>query len=96
LKTENLVAGYAFRAYREEDRATVGALGATVFDSWHAKGLEASAHQVAVYEATAEIVGHLQVVDKSVPEPSRRPGQCHFTLNVASAHRRRGIGGVLY
>ena len=45
---------------------------------------------------TDEILGHLQATDRSVPAPSRRPGQCHFFLDVAPEHRRRGLGNALY
>ncbi len=87
---------YTCRAYREEDRAVAGALGTPVIDWWHAKGEGASLHLVAVREDTGEIAGHLQAVDQGFPEPSRRPGQCHFALEVATDHRHRGVGGTLY
>jgi GNAT superfamily N-acetyltransferase len=93
---ENSPPGYTIRAYRKADRAAVDALGTPVIDWWHAKGPEASLHLVAVHDDAEQVVGHLQMVDQSVPEPSRRPGQCHLSLNVAPEHRRRGIGGTLY
>ena len=93
---DNPLAAYVFRPYREEDRAGASALGTHVIDWWFAKGLEASLHLVAVAEATGEIVGHLQAVDQGVPEPSRRPGQCHFCLEVAPDHQGKGIGSALY
>ena len=93
---ENPLTGYAFRPYRAEDRAAASALGTPVIDWWHAKGQEAALHLVAVRNDTREIAGHLQVVDHGVPEPSRRPGQCHLSLNVSPEHRRQGIGGMLY
>ena len=92
---ENPLMDYHFRAYRESDRSAAGALGTHVIDGWHAKGPEASLHLVAECAATGEIAGHLQAMDCSVPAPSRRPGQCHFFLDVAAAHRRRGIGAEL-
>ncbi len=93
---DNPLAAYHFRAYREEDRDSVSALGTHVIDWWHAKGPEASLHLVAVNDETGGIVGQLQAVDCSVPAPSRRPGQCHFVLEVTPEHRRRGIGRTLY
>jgi mycothiol synthase len=87
---------YAIRAYREEDRTEAEALGTHVIGWWHARGPEASLHMVAVEDVAGAIVGHLQVVDHSFPEPTRRPGQCHCVLEVAPQHRRQGIGGELY
>src|SRR5579871_1731890 len=90
------LAAYTIRVYREEDREKIGRLGTPVIDWWHARGPEASLHLVAATSETGAIVGHLQAVDRSVPAPSRRPGQCHFNLNVAPEHRLHGIGGALY
>lgn len=87
---------YRLREYREEDRAAVNALGSHVITWWHAKGSEASLHLIALTAESGEIVGHLQVMDAGVPLPSRRPGQCHFSLHIAPQHRRQGIGGALY
>ena len=92
----NPLAAYTLRSFCEEDRAGVSALGTHVIDWWHATGPETSLHLVAEEGETGAIVGHLQVTDRSLPLPSRRPGQCHFTLKVAPEHRRRGIGGELY
>ena len=93
---DNPLADYTIRPYREEDRTGAEALGTHVIGWWHQKGAETSLHLVAAEKATGAIVGHLQAVDHSVPEPTRRPGQCHFVLEVAPAHRQRGIGGALY
>ena len=90
------LAAYTLRPFREEDLAGVSALGAHVIDWWHGNGPGTALHLVAETAATGEIVGHLQVVDRGFPLPSRRPGQCHFTLEVAPEHRRRSIGGALY
>jgi len=81
------------REYHEEDRADTGALGTPVIDWWHGNGPGTSLHLVAATEGN-EIIGHLQATDRTLPAPSRRPGQCHFSLAVA--HRRQGIGDVLY
>ena len=89
-------AGHLVREYGEVDRAEAEALGHSVLDWWFAQGPETSLHLVAATADTGEVVGHLQAQDRSVPEPSRRPGQCHFTLNVAPDHRRRGLGSALY
>ncbi|MDR3688747.1 MAG: GNAT family N-acetyltransferase [Fimbriimonas sp.] len=89
-------ADYRIRGYDGADRAGVNALGSHVVDWWHRDGSNASLHQVALAGSSSEIVGHLQVRDRGVPEPSRRPGQCHFSLIVAARHRRRGIGASLY
>lgn len=82
------------RPFREEDRDAAGALGMPVIDWWHGNGPGTSLHLVAATEG-GEVVGHLQATDRSLPTPSRRPGQCHFSLAVAPAYRRRGIGSVL-
>jgi len=82
------------REYHEEDRAAVGALGTPVIDWWHGNGPGTSLHLVATTEG-GEIAGHLQATDRSLPAPSRRSGQCHFSLAVAPDYRRRGIGGAL-
>lgn len=83
------------RPYHEEDRAAIGALGTPVIDWWHGNGPGTSLHLVAATEG-GEIAGHLQATDRSLPAPSRRPGQCHFSLAVTPASRRRGIGSALY
>lgn len=72
------------------------ALGSPVVGWWHGDGLNASLHLVAETADSGEIVGHVQARDRGVPEPSRRPWQCHFSLVVAEAHRRQGIGTRLY
>lgn len=92
----NPLAAYRIRPFKEQDRANANATGSSVVDWWHSEVPEASLHLVAEAAATGEIVGHLQARDKSVPEPTRRPGQCHIMLSVAAAHRRRGIGSALY
>lgn len=73
----------------------MGALGIPVIDWWHDGRPETSLHQVATTDG-GQIVGDLQAVDRGFPEPTRRPGQCHFSLVVASDCRRQGIGGTLY
>ena len=83
------------REYREEDRAAVGALGTPVIDWWHANGPGTSLHLVVATDVGG-VIGHLQATDRSLPAPSRLPGQCHFALAVAPACRRRGIGSALY
>ena len=92
----NPLASYRVRPFEETDRAAASALGDPIPDWWHKEIPGASLHLVAEEIETGEIVGHLQGRDRSVPEPSHRPGQCHFMLSVAPAHRRRGIGGCLY
>src|SRR5690348_10416022 len=92
---DGAAADYVIRAYRVADRVAVSALGVHVIDWWHGNGPQASLHLVAA-AGTGEVVGHAQAVDRSVPEPSRRPGQCHFALFVAPEHRGHGIGGELY
>ncbi len=87
-------ASTTIRPFQEEDRADAGALGTPVIDWWHGNGPGTSLHLVAT--EMREIVGHLQATDRSLSAPSRRPGQCHFCLAVAPAHRRRGIGSALY
>ena len=84
------------REYREEDRAAVAALGTPVIDWWYGNGPGTSLHLVATVADSDEVVGHLQATDRSLPAPSRRLGQCHVTLAVAPAFRRRGIGSALY
>ncbi len=93
---DKLPADYRIRAYDEADREELNALESNVVDWWHREGSAASLHQVAVALYANEVVGHLQARDRSVPKPSRRPGQCHFSLTVAAGHRRRGIGASLY
>ena len=83
------------RAFREEDRAALGALGTSVVDWWHGNGLGTSLHLIAATDG-GEVVGHLQVTDRSLPAPSRRSGQCHVSFAIAPAYRRRGIGSALY
>ncbi len=82
------------RPFQHEDCAALSGLGMPVIDWWHGNGPGTSLH-LAVTDGGA-VVGHLQATDRSLPAPSRRAGQCHFTLAVAPAHRRRGIGGALY
>lgn len=89
------MAASIIRPYREEDRAAVSLLGTTVIDWWHGNGLKASLHLVAVTDS-GEVIGHLQATDRSLPAPSRRLGQCHFSLAVSPAYRRQGIGSALY
>jgi GNAT superfamily N-acetyltransferase len=93
---DNSPADYQIRPFGENDRSAVNALGSPVIAWWHDKADGASLHLVAEAVETGEVVGHLQGRDRSVPEPSRRAGQCHFTLCVAQGHRRKGIGGCLY
>ena len=69
-------------------------LGSSVITSWHAHG--PSLHHVAVCQETGELVAVMQATDRSFPQPSRRPDQCHFNLVVSPDHRRRGIGAALY
>ncbi|MCW3054297.1 MAG: hypothetical protein JWN14_3467 [Chthonomonadales bacterium] len=92
----NPLTAYRVRPFEERDRAAASALGTMVIDWWHKEVPGASLHLVAEVIETGEIVGHLQGRDRSVPEPSHRSGQCHFALDVSPAHRRRGIGGILY
>jgi mycothiol synthase len=92
----NPLAGYRVRPFEERDREAASALGTIVIDWWHNEVPGASLHLVAEVIETDEIVGHLQGRDRSVPEPSHRPGQFHFAVDVAPAHRGRGIGGALY
>lgn len=92
----NPLASYRIRPFEETDREAAKALDNPVVDWWHNEADGASLHLVVEAIETGEIVGHLQARDRSVPEPSRRPGQCHFMLSVASRHRGRGIGGCLY
>ena len=87
---------YSIRDYREEDRAALSAHGFSVIDWWHAHGPETSRHLVAVTTDTGAIVGYLQATDRGVGDDARRPGQCHFQLNVVPEHRRQGIGSALY
>jgi len=87
---------YRVRPFQEKDRAAADALGDPVLDWWHREVPGASLHLVAEAIETDEIVGHLQVRDRGVPEPSHRPGQCHFFLTVAPGHRHKGIGSCLY
>ncbi len=89
------MSAFFIRPFREEDRADASTLGTPVVDWWHGNGLGTSLHLVAVTEGGG-IAGHLQATDRTLPAPSRRPGQCHFSLAVAPTHRRRGIGGALY
>lgn len=89
------MSAFSVRAYREDDRAPASALGVPNIDWWHANGLGTSLHLVAVMD-TGAVAGCVQATDRGLPEPSRRPGQCHFSLAVAPAHRRLGIGGDLY
>jgi len=89
------MSAFIIRPFWEEDRAAVGALGTPIIDWWHGNGPGTSLHLVATTEG-GEIAGHLQATDRSLPAPSRRPGQCHFTLAVAPENRHRGIGGALY
>jgi|GEM_PF-2915468 len=88
--------GYAIRTFEERDRAAVSALGSPVVGWWHDEVAGASLHLVAEEFETGDVVGHLQARDRSVPKPSRRPGQCHFMLTVSPNHRRKGIGSCLY
>ena len=85
----------SIREFRGEDRAAVAALGASVIADWHAQGPKASLNLVAADE-NGQIAGYAQATDRSLPKPSRRAGQCHFTLNVAAGQRRGGIGSALY
>ncbi len=91
----NPLTAYRVRPFEERDREAAGALGTMVIDWWHNEVSGAALHLVVEYTETGEIVGHLQGRDRGVPEPSHRPGQCHFALDVASAHRGRGIGTAL-
>lgn len=91
----NPLAAYRVRPFEERDRKAASALGTIVIDWWHNEVPGASLHLVAEVLASGEIVAHLQGRDRSIPEPSHRPGQCHFALDVAPAHRGRGIGGAL-
>ncbi len=84
------------REYSDADREAVTRLGGAVIDWWHSKGPGVSLNLVAAHRETGEIAGHLQAMDAGVPEPSRRAGQCQFTLRVAPEHRRHGVGGALY
>lgn len=93
---DNPLAAYRVRAFEERDREAASALGTMVIDWWHREAPGASIHLVVEVVETGEIVGHLQGRDRSLPEPSYRAGQCHFALDVAPMHRRKGIGGVLY
>ncbi|MCW3094548.1 MAG: family N-acetyltransferase [Chthonomonadaceae bacterium] len=92
----NPLAAYRVRPFEERDREAASALGTIVIDWWHNEVPGASLHLIAEVIETGEIVGHLQGRDRSVPEPSHRPGQCHFSLDVARAHRGKGIGSSLY
>jgi GNAT superfamily N-acetyltransferase len=94
--SQNLLSDYRIRTFEEGDRASVGGLGSPVIGWWHDRVDGASLHIVAESMETGEVVGHLQARDRSTPKPSRREGQCHFTLDVAPGHRRRGVGGCLY
>jgi RimJ/RimL family protein N-acetyltransferase len=92
----NPLAAYRMRLYEERDREAANATGSPVLDWWHNEVPGASIHLVAEEIATGEIVGQIQARDRSVPEPSRRPGQCHFMLSIRPEHRRRGLGRCLY
>ncbi len=83
------------RAYCASDRELLGRLDANVIDWWHAKGQAASLHLVAALRDSGAVVAHLQAMDAGYPAPSRRTGQCQFTLRVAPEHRRKGIGSAL-
>ena len=96
MTPDHLQTEYRIRGYDNGDRAAVNALGSHVVDWWHLDGLGASLHLVALAVDSGEIVGHLQVRDRGIPEPSRRAGQCHFSMIVAARHRRRGIGTGLF
>lgn len=85
---------FHIRPFEEADRAKIRSHGWSIPTSWHDQGPDHSLFLVAVSEG--DVVGHLQAVDKGVPEPSRRPGQCHFTLEVAPEFRLQGIGAELY
>ena len=92
----NPLIAYRVRPFEEREREVTGALGTMVIDWWHNEVPEAALHLVAEEIETGKLVGHLQGRDRSVPEPSHRPGQFHFALDVAPDHRRKGIGGCLY
>ncbi len=92
----NPLTAYRVRSYEERDREAASALGTLVIDGWYGEPADASFHLVAETIKTGEIVGHLQGRDRSVPTPTHCPGQCHFSLSIAPAHRRRGLGGYLY
>ena len=92
----NPLTAYRVRPFEERDRAAASALGTMVIDCWHKEVPGASLHLVVEVIETGEMVGHLQARDRGVPEPSHRPGQCHFALDIAPAHRRKGIGSNLY
>ncbi len=92
----NPLAAYRVRQFEERDRQAANALGNPVIDWYHNEVPGASLHLVAEVVETGEIAGHLQERDRSVPDGSRRPGQCHFTLAVAPEHRGKRLGGCLF
>lgn len=90
----HVVVGISIRPFEDADLAQIRARSWPFLSSWLEHGPDHSLFLVAV--SKGEVVGHLQAVDKAVPEPSRRPGQCHFVLEVVPAFRQRGIGTALY
>jgi mycothiol synthase len=88
------VPGYTIRPFSEEDRPAALAFGQPVIDWWNAQC--PALHLTATPIAGGDIVAHLQIADRSYPQPSRRPGECQLRLIVSPEHRRRGLGGALY
>lgn len=88
------VSGYRIRPFEEVDRAAALALGQHVLDWWNAQC--PTLHLVAAPAEGGDIIAHLQIADRSLPEPSRHKGKCQLRLTVAPAHRNRGLGGALY
>ncbi len=86
--------GYTIRPFSEDDRPATLALGQHVVDWWNAQC--PTLHLTAVPVEGGDIIAHLQIADRSFPEPSHRPGECQLRLIVAPEHRNRGLGSALY